>query len=83
MNELQDLGPLGKCVKCGERPKPHAWVWYADAGSAHLVFCQDCEPDADSFDRVTRAIPVRLTDHRDDHTFHRLIEAPAEWFDND
>ena len=80
MNELTDLGPLGTCAECGDTPEPHAWVWYADGGSVHLTFCQDHLPQRDNFERVARAIPVRLTDHRDGHTFHRLIEAPGEWF---
>jgi hypothetical protein len=79
MNELTDLGTLGNCAECETPIDGETWFWYADAGSAHLTFCQHHEPTG--FQRVERATAIRLTDHRDGEEFVRVVKVPDMWFD--
>lgn len=78
-DELTDLGVLGSCVECGESLGGLDWIWYVDAGSAHLTFCQSCGPPEGDWSRCVRATPTRLTDNRTGERFVRLLSVD-EWF---
>lgn len=80
MEELQDLGVLDTCANCSGEMDGGTWFWYADAGSVHLTFHQDCCPDHQNFKRVERATAVRLTDDRTGERFVRLLAIPDDWF---
>lgn len=81
MEELTDMGVLGNCAECETTIDGGTWFWYADAGSAHLTFCQRHEPTG--FDRVRRATAVHLTDDRDGEQFVRVVAVPGAWFGED
>lgn len=72
---VQDLGVCEACSGCKGDLDLAEWFWYADLGSAHLTFCQDCEPkvaDMDYAERRHRVTGVRLTDDRNGGRYVRL-----------
>jgi len=79
MDELTDVGPMKTCSGCGVGYGAGEWFWFADGGSVHLSFCQECDPGPENWKRYKRATAVNLVDDKTGEEFSRVVALPERW----